>query len=933
MSGVNPNQLLASIERNKSFQRPRERTRFNGDLSALDSAEGFGPSGVDLLKYQYEEYVGSSAAAHPRSRVVPLPTVADGEEDSENESESESDCASSSESSVNESTKADGKVYGGNAWTKTATESTKRRNSSEASFDAASRKETDVEGKSSESSGSDAFNFPSPSLEDALPDLTSRHSAVRRSTKEHTAKDGSMKMKSFRQSNKGNSLSRPASGTDSGGRRTSSEIIASEMQDAVGDLPSEAGQRLEQEITTPARDEHTASPSEQEETTKKHWRKLRVAAKTIGGIKQVENDMRLYGVSGAGHADMYDETDPRFYKQTAYTSKHWFIMLPRNRFRRVWEALLIAMLLYVVFTVPVRVCFDIEVTGGAATFDLLVDVLFILDIFVNVVCAYEDSNGELIVEPKLIVLHYMRTWFILDVVASVPIYRFVSLDSSVEEAQINRLGKIARLPRLLRLMKLLRLLKLLRVFKLMRYFQQWERHNIGMNGAFTRMFKVIFGVFLVTHLIGCFWYFVAWAGHDTIPEDSWIVQYGIENHDDMSKYLSSIYWSFSTLTTIGYGDVRAFTNREKIFSIVCMVVGVSWYAFVISTISSIMTMFDRRTAAVKRKQRLLVDFMRETHMPWAMRRRIMTYFDYATTRESSDADPNEMASVLSMLSTQLRTEVTLHVHRHLVPKVPFFLNKSPQFIASTVSLLRPLQYAKGDYISTRGQHADEMYFLIEGRAVVVLSDGRKFKSIIQGSYFGEIGCMLSERHRVSVVAASECHVYALSKADLRSLMDEYPDVASEIRFNAKKRLEHVNRRRSIDKGANSKVDMSAIRAQNFITSFPGVATRDDDVKAAESDAGGDLRSQLTSSSSYTSLADSLYDENDDDSDYDMGNGPSGGDGVSKAQFKSMQAWLSKVDRSVELLIEDNRKLRGSVEQLHAMLASTLAIMQVSQNEK
>lgn len=340
-----------------------------------------------------------------------------------------------------------------------------------------------------------------------------------------------------------------------------------------------------------------------------------------------------------------------------------------------------------------------------------------------------------------------------------------------------------------------------------------------------------------------------------------------------------------------------------------MVVGVSWYAFIISTISSIVTMFDRRTAAVKRKQRLLVDFMRETSMPWAMRRRIMTYFDYVTTREGGDADPNEMASILSMLSTQLRTEVTLHIHRNLIPRVPFFLKKSPQFIASTVAVLRPLQFSKGDYISTRGQHADEMYFLIEGRAVVVLADGRKFKSIIAGSYFGEIGCILSEKHRVSIVAANECHIYALSKNDLKNLMDEYPDVASEIRLNAKRRLEHVNMRRNLSAAGN--VDASSIRAQNFQTSFPGVATRD-----LESDNDADeIRSQLSAAKSYSSLADAQYEEHDEDLD----DNDSGG-AMNTVQFKALQTWMSKVDQAMDLLIKENRELRGSLDKVQSMLA-------------
>lgn len=544
MAGVNPNQILASIERTRALQRPREETTFNGDLSALESAEGFGPSGVDYLRFRDEEFIGMGlSSGYSRSKVVPLPTVQDESEYSETESDA-------------------------------SDEGLTARNSHDTnhsdSLRAAASRDSAKSGASGNTSDDDAKNADSDEAhQDSIPNLNRRESILRNSTSEHTSSE-----KFNRQALKSDVPSSPAPtspttdrgrrGSESSGprtnrgaissgrgrrssdasrasRRTSEEIINAEMQDGLGELPSVASRRLQVE-------------NEKIEETKKRWRKVRLATKTMTKIKQVEEDMRLYGTTARDIDDTYDETDPRYYSQQGFSSKpkSKFILEPKNRFRRIWEVMMVAMLLYVVVTVPVRVCFDIEATGGAANFDLLVDVLFILDIFVNSVCAYEDRNGELVVDLRLIFIHYARTWLIIDLVASVPLYKLMSYE---DEAQMNRLGKIARLPRLLRLMKLLRLLKLLRVFKLMRYFQQWERHNIGMNGVVTRMFKVIFGVFMVTHLIGCFWYYMAWAGHDVIPIDSWVVQYGIQNQDDITKYLTSVYWSFSTLTTIGYGDV------------------------------------------------------------------------------------------------------------------------------------------------------------------------------------------------------------------------------------------------------------------------------------------------------------------------------------------------------------------------------------------
>ena len=41
----------------------------------------------------------------------------------------------------------------------------------------------------------------------------------------------------------------------------------------------------------------------------------------------------------------------------------------------------------------------------------------------------------------------------------------------------------------------------------------------------------------------------------------------------MQKYISSFYWAYSTVTTVGYGDVHALTVLERLFCVVAMVIG------------------------------------------------------------------------------------------------------------------------------------------------------------------------------------------------------------------------------------------------------------------------------------------------------------------------------------------------------------------------
>jgi len=71
----------------------------------------------------------------------------------------------------------------------------------------------------------------------------------------------------------------------------------------------------------------------------------------------------------------------------------------------------------------------------------------------------------------------------------------------------------------------------------------------------------------------------------------------------------------------------------------------------------------------------------------------------------------------------------------------------------TPPLTTPTPPARGS-----GSKADAMYFLLSGRATVVNDKGVRVKSFVEGSFFGEVGCMLGGVRSADVVAASTCQL-------------------------------------------------------------------------------------------------------------------------------------------------------------------------------
>ena len=58
------------------------------------------------------------------------------------------------------------------------------------------------------------------------------------------------------------------------------------------------------------------------------------------------------------------------------------------------------------------------------------------------------------------------------------------------------------------------------------------------------------------------------------------------------QYIESLYWAVTTITTVGYGDISANNNLEKIYCILVMIIGVLCFSYASGSLSSILSNSD-----------------------------------------------------------------------------------------------------------------------------------------------------------------------------------------------------------------------------------------------------------------------------------------------------------------------------------------------------
>ncbi|XP_065388451.1 voltage-gated delayed rectifier potassium channel KCNH4 isoform X4 [Macaca fascicularis] len=161
--------------------------------------------------------------------------------------------------------------------------------------------------------------------------------------------------------------------------------------------------------------------------------------------------------------------------------------------KAIWDGLILLATFYVAVTVPYNVCFsgddDTPITSRhTLVSDIAVEMLFILDIILNFRTTYVSQSGQVISAPRSIGLHYLATWFFVDLIAALPFDLLYVFNITVTS--------------------LVHLLKTVRLLRLLRLLQKLERYSQCSAVVLTLLMSVFA---LLAHWMACIW-LVARAG-------------------------------------------------------------------------------------------------------------------------------------------------------------------------------------------------------------------------------------------------------------------------------------------------------------------------------------------------------------------------------------------------------------------------------------
>ena len=101
----------------------------------------------------------------------------------------------------------------------------------------------------------------------------------------------------------------------------------------------------------------------------------------------------------------------------------------------------------------------------------ILDVVFLMDLLLQFNLAFANKQGTWIKDRTQICLHYLSSWFLMDLVAQVPLVFEISAVGRVGD---DKEGSSGQSVTLLRIVRVVRLIKLARLLRTSRVLNRWK---------------------------------------------------------------------------------------------------------------------------------------------------------------------------------------------------------------------------------------------------------------------------------------------------------------------------------------------------------------------------------------------------------------------------------------------------------------------------
>ncbi|XXG47652.1 hypothetical protein AAC387_Pa02g2262 [Persea americana] len=393
-------------------------------------------------------------------------------------------------------------------------------------------------------------------------------------------------------------------------------------------------------------------------------------------------------------------------------------------FVRTWETFLILLVIYTAWVSPFEFGFLGAEAGLLSLCDNIVNGFFAIDIVLAFFVAYLDKTSYLLIdEPKEIAWRYASTWLALDIISTIP---------SEATRQL--------LPTNLQSYGFFNMLRLWRLRRVSSLFSRLEKDK-NFSYFWVRCAKLICVTLFAVHCAGCFFYLL--ASRHTDPLTTWI---GASYNDFLEqslydRYITSMYWSITTLSTTGYGDLHSQNTGEMMFNIFYMLFDLGLTSYLIGNMTNLVVHGTSRTMQFRDTIQAASSFARRNQLPIRLQDQMLAHL---CLKFRTDSEGLQQQETLDTLPKAIRSGISHYLFYSLIDSVYLFQGVSHDLLFQLVSEMKPEYFPPKEDVILQNEAPTDFYILVTG-AVDLIEYNNGTEQVIReartGDVVGEIGVL------------------------------------------------------------------------------------------------------------------------------------------------------------------------------------------------
>ncbi|CAM8961567.1 unnamed protein product [Rhodiola kirilowii] len=400
------------------------------------------------------------------------------------------------------------------------------------------------------------------------------------------------------------------------------------------------------------------------------------------------------------------------------------IISPFDHHYRNWENFLVVFVFYTAGVCPFEFGFMHEPIQALSITDNVVNALFAIDIVLTFFVAYQDKTSFLLIDDhKAIAMRYLRTWFVLDVISCIP-------------------SEAARtvLPGTLQTYGYFNILRLWRLRRVSAMFARLEKDR-KYDYFWVRCTKLLCVTIFTVHFAACVFYLLADKYKD--PARTWIGS-SMEDFHQRSfgeRYVTSMYWSMATVTTVGYGDLHPVNPGEMLFDTFFMLFNLGLSSYLIGNMTILIVHSTSRTRKFRDTLQAASSFANRNQLPVRLQDQMLAHL---SLRYRTDSEGVQQQEILESLPRAIRSSISHFLFYSVVDRVYLFAGVSNDLLFQLVSEMKPEYFPPREDVVLQNEAPTDLYVLVTG-AVDLIVHSNGIEQIVgelkTGDVCGEIGVL------------------------------------------------------------------------------------------------------------------------------------------------------------------------------------------------